>query len=123
MLKALKLNPFHTLIAFAQIGIGIHLITHDSYFRWPPVIIGLTNDDLVGGAFVIVGLVMLYWVFDEQRSVRLDHILLVISAGIMATLTAYQLLHLIVLGIDMPWISNAALTGVIMILADRSDSR
>ncbi|WP_290123323.1 hypothetical protein [Secundilactobacillus oryzae] len=40
----------------------------------------------------------------------------------MTTLTFYQWLHYIVLGIEMPWISNAALTGVILILAERSNS-
>lgn len=84
---------------------------------------GIANDDIVGAVFVIVGMVMLYWVCDQNRSVRLDHALMIISSMIMAVLTVYQLMHAIVLGIDMPWISNAGLTAVIMILARRSDSK
>ncbi|WP_089122124.1 hypothetical protein, partial [Secundilactobacillus pentosiphilus] len=106
----------------AELGIGFHLISHDQYFLWPPVIDGVANDDIVGGLFVIVGIVMLYWVFDDRRSVRLDHVLLIASSFLMCVLTLYQLMHWIVLGIDMPWISNAALTAVIMVLASRSDS-
>lgn len=83
----------------------------------------IANDDIVGAIFVIVGAGMLYWVYDKQRAARLDHALLIASATCMTVLTFYQLMHFIVLGIDMPWISNAALTGVIMILARRSDSQ
>lgn len=122
MWDSLKSNPFHALLGLMQVGIGLHLISHDSYFVWPPFVAGVANDDIVGGVFVLVGLSIMYWVFDRQRSVRFDHALLIISAGIMTTLTFYQWLHYIVLGIEMPWISNAALTGVILILAERSDS-
>ncbi|GAX05372.1 prophage protein [Secundilactobacillus pentosiphilus] len=121
-IENLKNNPFHTVIGLAELGIGFHLISHDQYFLWPPVIDGIANDDIVGGLFVIVGIVMLYWVFDDRRSVRLDHVLLIASSFLMCVLTLYQLMHWIVLGIDMPWISNAALTAVIMVLASRSDS-
>lgn len=121
-MKPLKLNPFHTMIALMEIAIGIHLIVHNQYFRWPPMFTVVANDDIVGAVFVAVGLLMLYWVYGKRRSVRLNHTLLIISAGCMAILTAYQFLHFIVLGIDMPWISNAALTTTIMILASRSDS-
>lgn len=119
----MKNNPFHTVIGLAELGIGIHLISHDQYFLWPPVLDGIANDDIVGALFVLVGAVMLFWVFDEERSVRLDHAVLIASSFLMCVLTLYQFMHWIVLGIDMPWISNAALTAVIMILARRSDSQ
>lgn len=123
MLKSLKANPFHSVIGLAELGIGVYLIAHDQYFRWPPVIDGVANDDIVGALFVIVGAIMLYWVYDTKRSVRLDHALLIASSFIMCVLTLYQFMHWIVLGLNMPWISNAALTTVIMILARRSDSQ
>lgn len=123
MLKSIKTNPFHSVIGLAELGIGVHLIAHDQYFRWPPVIDGVANDDIVGALFVIVGAIMLYWVYDTKRSVRLDHALLIASSFIMCVLTLYQFMHWIVLGLNMPWISNAALTTVIMILARRSDSQ
>lgn len=122
-MEPLKRNPFHSLIGFSEIAIGIYLICHNQYFRWPPIVSGVANDDIVGAIFVIVGAGMLYWVYDKQRAVRLDHALLIASVTCMTVLTFYQLMHFIVLGIDMPWISNAALTGVIMILARRSDSQ
>lgn len=123
MLKSLKANPFHSVIGLSELAIGVHLIAHDQYFRWPPVIDGIANDDIVGALFVLVGAVMLFWVFDEERSVRLNHAVLIASSFLMCVLTLYQFMHWIVLGIDMPWISNAALTAIIMILARRSDSQ
>lgn len=123
MLKSLKANPFHSVIGMVELGLGVHLILHDQYFQWPPVLDGIANDDIVGALFVLVGAVMLFWVFDEERSVRLDHAALIASSFLMCVLTLYQFMHWIVLGIDMPWISNAALTAVIMILARRSDSQ
>lgn len=121
-ISCMRNNPFHTAIGLVELGLGIYLISHDQYFLWPPVIDGVANDDIVGGFFALVGAVMLYWVYDTKRAVRLDHVLLIASSFLMCVLTLYQLMHWIVLGIDMPWISNAALTSVIMILASRSDS-
>ncbi|GAX05477.1 prophage protein [Secundilactobacillus pentosiphilus] len=118
----MRTNPFHTVIGLAELGLGIHLISHDQYFLWPPVIDGVANDDIVGGFFVLIGILMLFWVFDLHQSVRLDHAVLIASSFIMCVLTLYQFMHWVVLGIEMPWISNAALTAVIMILASRSDS-
>jgi hypothetical protein len=122
-MQMLKQNPFHSMIGLFEIAIGLHLIFNNQYFRWPPMFARIANDDIVGAIFVIVGAGMLYWVYDKQRAARLDHALLIASATCMTVLTFYQLMHFIVLGIDMPWISNAALTGVIMILARRSDSQ
>lgn len=121
-ISCMRNNPFHAVLGLVELGIGIHLINHNEYFQWPPVIDGVANDDIVGGLFVLVGILMLFWVFDLHRSVRLDHAVLIASAFIMCVLTLYQFMHWIVLGINMPWISNAALTAVIMILASRSDS-
>ncbi|WP_333604092.1 hypothetical protein [Lactobacillus acetotolerans] len=118
----MRTNPFHTAIGLVELGLGIYLISHDQYFLWPPVIDGVANDDIVGGFFVLIGILMLFWVFDLHQSVRLDHAVLIASSFIMCVLTLYQFMHWVVLGIEMPWISNAALTAVIMILASRSDS-
>lgn len=122
MLNAIKGNPFHSVIGMVEVCIGIYLIVHDNYFRWPPFVAGMANDDIVGASFVLLGIAMLFWVFDKRRSLRMDHFVLICSAGFLTALTIYQFLHVIVLGIDMPWISNAALTSVVMILAWRSDS-
>ena len=121
-IACMRTNPFHTTIGLVEIGLGIHLISHDQYFLLPPAIDGVANDDIVGGFFVLIGILMLFWVFDLHQSVRLDHAVLIASSFIMCVLTLYQFMHWVVLGIEMPWISNAALTAVIMILASRSDS-
>ncbi|MEE8825222.1 MAG: hypothetical protein SOH70_03765 [Lentilactobacillus sunkii] len=122
MINSLKANPFHVVIGSVQVAIGIYLIIHDSYFSWPPIVAGVANDDIVGATFVVLGCLMLAWVLDKRRSARENHIVLALSAGFMTALSLYQLVHVLILGVDMPWISNAALAAIIMLLARRSDS-
>lgn len=124
LLRKIELNPIHTIIGLVQIGIGVFLMIHDEYFRWPPdaSVLLFFNDDVFGWIFTLIGFGFLWWVLDGERSVRWDHHLLVISGGMLFALTTYQFLHWVYLGIDMPWISNSALTAIIMILAARSDS-
>lgn len=116
-------NPFHISIGLALIMIGAFLINQNDYFRWPPAVALIANDDIVGGLLIAFGLGYLYWVFDPNKTARLNHFLLSGSAGLMALLTVYQLIHWIIMGINMPWVSNACITAIIMILAARSDSR
>jgi len=116
------MNPFHASISFAEIGIGVFLINHDTYFKWPPgMFASVANDNVIGMLFILTGLTMAYWIFSDYHSVRLNHFLLIFSTLIMTVLTSYQFLHFIIAGVDMPWISNLAITSVIMILAYRSD--
>lgn len=119
----IKQNPLHTIIGLVQMGIGLHLVFHDQYFTWPPMFKTIENDDIVGACFVVVGALMLWWVFDASRSVRFDHLLLIASSFFMVTLTYVQFMTAISMGADMPWISNAAITALIVVLAYRSDSK
>lgn len=110
-------------MGLVQIGIGLFLICHDTLFQWPPgVIATVANDDIIGFSMMLIGVGFIWWVLDNQRSIRWDHILLTASGGFFFVLTVYQYLHWCIMGMDMPWISNAALTAIIMILAARSDS-
>lgn len=124
MLKRVGSYPIHFVMGLTQIGIGLFLAGHDHYFRWPPEawLLGWVNDDAVGGILVLLGAGFIWWVLDSARSVRMNHLLLSFSAGALILLTVYQFLHWVIMGLDMPWISNAALTAIIMILAARSDS-
>ena len=122
MKKAILKNPFHVSIGTALIMIGVFLMGSDNYFRWPPEFAVIANDDVVGFLLLAFGSGYIFWVLDPKRTARLNHFLLAGSAGLMALLTVYQLLHWLIVGYDMPWISNACITAVIMILAARSDS-
>jgi len=121
--KTILKNPFHVSIGTTLIMIGVFLMCRDDYFRWPPDIAVIANDDVVGFLLLVFGLGYIFWALDPQRTARLNHFLLAGSAGLMALLTVYQLLHWLIIGYDMPWISNACITTIIMILAARSDSR
>lgn len=122
MKKYIAVNPLHTSIGVALIMIGIFLMSSDDYFRWPPTIAMAANDDVVGFLLILFGLGYLFWVFDKYRTARFNHFILAGSAGLMTLLTVYQFIHWAIVGIDMPWISNACITSIIMVLAARSKS-
>ena len=123
MKKAIANNPLHISIGLALIMIGIYLMSSDDYFRWPPAVAVAANDDVVGFLLILFGAGYIFWAFDKYRTARFNHFILSGSAGLMTLLTVYQFIHWAVVGIDMPWISNACITSIIMILAARSNSR
>lgn len=122
MIKKIKANPMHLTLGITLLFLGVFLIGHDHYFVWPPVAVGVANNDFVGGLFILAGIGMTYWVFSKSQSIKLNHFLLIVASMLMMLLTAYQLLHWFVAGIEMPWISNLALTVIIINLAYRSDA-
>ncbi|WP_172188935.1 hypothetical protein [Lentilactobacillus kribbianus] len=121
--RQLKSNPFHSIIGFWLIGIGIFLVVNDHYFLWPPAAVTFVNNNYVGVGYILVGVGMVYWVLSKYQSIRLDHFLLIVATFGASLLTMYQLVHWFVLGIDMPWISNMALTVFILILCYRSNTQ
>lgn len=124
MWQRVKNNPSHVVLGLLHIGIGVFLINHDNYFRWPPgAFLSLANDDPVGFWFVLVGLAYLIWIALGASHVRWNRAILVISTMTMGALATYQLLHWVALGTDiMPWMSNAAVTAFIILLARGSDA-
>ncbi|MCY9807014.1 hypothetical protein OXT66_05545 [Lentilactobacillus senioris] len=118
----IKQNPFHVTIGLTMLLTGIFLITHDRYFQWPPLAVWFLNDDIVGGLFSLTGIAMLIWAFLRHQNTSADHVILIIASTLMMLLTAFQFLHWVILGLDMPWISNLCLTLIINILAYRSDA-
>jgi len=81
------------------------------------------NDDTFGSLFVLAGVAMIWWALSTHKTARANHVILSCAAGLMAILTFFQFFHWLLLGIPMPWISNLGILGVIMLLADRSDSK
>ena len=122
MKKNIANNPMHISIGLALILIGIYLMSSDDYFRWPPAIAMTANDDVVGFLLLLFGAGYIFWTFDKNRTARFNHFILSGSAGLMTLLTIYQFIHWAVVGVDMPWISNACITSIIMVLAARSKS-
>lgn len=124
MWQRIKDNPQHEVLGLLHIGTGIFLVNHDNYFRWPPGdFLLFANDDWVGFWFILVGLAYLLWVLLGAKDVRWNRAILVLSTMTMGALATYQLLHWVALGTDiMPWMSNAAVTAFIILLARGSDA-
>ena len=62
-------HPQHQILAFAMMGIGLILICNDFYFFWPPFAVGFLNDDLVGGVFLVDGILLLRWSFSASGKI------------------------------------------------------
>ena len=86
-------HPQHETLAFAMLGIGLILICNDYYFFWPPFAAKALNDDLVGGAFVVMGILLFIWARSTSSQVYANRRLLVVTAGLLAFEATAELCH------------------------------
>lgn len=86
-------HPQHIILALGLIGIGLILICNDFYFFWPPFAIGFLNDDLVGGAFTITGILIMRWALDDKSKIAVNRNLLVIASGLLALEASAEFMH------------------------------
>ncbi|MFA6719431.1 MAG: hypothetical protein WCS15_10155 [Prevotella sp.] len=119
----MKKHPNHIALGIGMMMIGAWLMANDRFFQWPPYAITFVNDDVWGGLFITIGLVLILWVLDGGESVKWNRRLLAIAAGAMAFLTAYQFIIWAATGMYHSWISNLIITAFVLILARRSDTR
>jgi uncharacterized membrane protein len=125
MWKSIRANPMHTAVGLALIGIGIFLIGHDQYFRWPPHswLIVLANDNVTGFIYAAVGAAFLIWTASGGTSVYWNRIIIMVATFLFGALSVYEFFHWVGLGWDsMPWISNALNTAFVIFLARKSDT-
>lgn len=118
----LKSNPYHVIIALSMIGVGINLVFVPQPFVWPPLIRDVGNDHGFDIAFVVVGIMMLLWTVSRKHDLEWDAVNLGLAAFLMVSLTIYQFLHTAWIGSYMPWVQDAAILALIIILAVRSDA-
>ena len=64
-------HPQHVILGVGLIGMGLILIFDDYYFFWPPFAVKVLNDDLIGGVFVVIGLLLLKWAFRHRIDSRI----------------------------------------------------
>ena len=86
-------HPQHEILAFAMMGIGLILICNDYYFFWPPFAVGFLNDDLVGGIFLVDGILLLKWSLSTSGKIYANRNLLVITAGLLAFEATAEFCH------------------------------
>ena len=111
-------HPQHIILGLALIGIGSILICNDFYFFWPPFAAGFLNDDLIGGIFTIVGILVVKWAVDNQNKIAVNRNLLVITAGLLALEATAEFCHGWVSG--HPHMFTAGFLEVIVLLFDFS---
>lgn len=122
MLAKIRSNPRHVVLGVALVGIGLSLMLEHNYFIWPPILRDIGNDHGFDMVFVAIGVSLLIWCFGKTKNGEWDSINLFLAAFFMCTLSLYQFAHYLHTGIDMPWVSNAAITAFIVILAWRGDA-
>ena len=91
-------HPQHMILGTSLINIGLVLIFNDCYFFWPPFAASFLNDDLIGGAFVVVGILLINWALSDRNSVAINHRLLTLSCGFLAFEITAELSHYYVAG-------------------------
>lgn len=111
-------HPQHIILGLALIGIGLILICNDFYFFWPPFAVGLLNDDLVGGVFLVDGILLLKWALSTSSKIYANRNLLVITAGLLAFEATAEFCHGYVSG--RPHMFTAGFLEVIILLFDFS---
>lgn len=111
-------HPQHIILGLSLIGIGLILICNDFYFFWPPFAIAFLNDDLIGGIFVIIGILVIKWALDNHNEIAVNRNLLIITAGLLALEATAEFCHWYVSG--HPHIFMAGFLEVIVLLFDFS---
>ncbi len=111
-------HPQHIILGFALIGIGLILICNDFYFFWPPFAARLLNDDLIGGIFMAIGILIIEWALDNRNKIAVNRNLLVITAGLLALEATAEFCHGYVSG--HPHMLTAGFLEVIVLLFDFS---
>ena len=107
-------HPQHIILGLALIGIGLILICNDFYFFWPPFAVGFLNDDLVGGVFLVDGILLLKWALSTSSKIYANRNLLVITAGLLAFEATAEFCHGYVSG--RPHMFTAGFLEVIVLL-------
>lgn len=107
-------HPQHVILGLALIGIGLILICNDFYFFWPPFAVGFLNDDLVGGVFLVDGILLLKWALSTSSKIYANRNLLVITAGLLAFEATAEFCHGYVSG--RPHMFTAGFLEVVVLL-------
>ena len=111
-------HPQHIILGLALIGVGLILICNDFYFFWPPFAAAFLNDDLIGGIFMIIGILIIKWALDNHNKIAVNRNLLVITAGLLALEATAEFCHEYVSG--QPHMLTAGFLEVIVLLFDFS---
>lgn len=111
-------HPQHIILGLALIGVGLILICNDFYFFWPPFANKFLNDDLIGGIFMIVGILIIKWSLDNRSKIEVNRNLLIITAGLLALEATAEFSNGCVSG--QPHLFTAGFLEVIVLLFDFS---
>lgn len=109
-------HPQHIILGLALIGVGLILICNDFYFFWPPFATKFLNDDLIGGIFIIVGILVIKWALDNRNKIAANRNLLVITAGLLALEATAEFCHVS----GHPHMITAGFLEVVVLLFDFS---
>ena len=111
-------HPEHIILGLALIGLGLILICNDLYFFWPPFATKFLNDDLIGGIFIIIGILIIKWSLDNRNKIAVNRNLLVITAGLLALEATAEFCHGYVSG--SPHMFTAGFLEITVLLFDFS---
>lgn len=119
-MKNLAKRPLFLILGIYFIANGLFFIFNDNYFKWPPSLVPFENDDLFGGAFILIGIgIFAAKIFDELK--RFEPYIFGAASILQMFLAVIEFMHMLKLGLSMPWIPNLCIALMIPVLASRSD--
>lgn len=119
IVQQLKTNPLHLILGIDLIVTGIMLLTHHSYFFWPPnwrTLLQIENNSIVGLVGIAIGIGLISWGVGLSENNRVNQFLLALSASYLTWLGFTELMHAIFSPLGTPRMLTAGFQDLIMVL-------
>lgn len=91
-------NSLYLIFGFYSFFAGLVLLTHRRPFYYPPQFKSLMNSPVIDGAFIVFGILMIFYSMSTIKNNRITGILIGGIAGLTAVTLGFELEHLIFRG-------------------------
>ena len=119
IIRQLKNNPLHLILGIDLIITGVMLLTHHSYFFWPPnwrTLLQIENNSVVGLVGIAIGIGLIYWGVGLPENTRVNQFLLALSAAYLTWLGFTELMHAVFAPLSTPRMLTSGFQDLIMVL-------
>lgn len=107
-------KSWHVILGLDLLMIGFNLVLDNGYFLFPPFMIPIMNDDLVGMIGIGIGVGLLVWSGQGGWNVHVNRWLLVGACTFLTCITCFELMHAV--HFQMPHSISASINDVIILM-------
>lgn len=93
ILQNLRSKSWHVILGADLFLIGCGLTFYDGYFLFPPFMITIMNDDIVGYIGIATGIGLIIWAGRGEWNTKANKWLLVVACSFLACITSFEALH------------------------------